>query len=328
MGGLRHTQAKAPWVGTDAAGDTIVNPPGQGIIIDTIGGNIQLSTLAGFHDFFEYATLKPFWQDTEVITSADWQLDAVSDRLDGIAQNNQYDTFREGIEGDLDYAIKIDRNSATSCGMYFHNQAETSLVRLFQDAANITLQVTGFADIDVANTDQPIWLRVVRFENTWYGYYKVNDTDAWTLVGSRTLDLEDNVKASLDSATGAEIYEVHFYDNTYPQRVKADASKEVELTDAATIAVNASLGNTFRVELGGNRTMGAPTEPMKNQKIIFKIYQDNTGNRTLAWNAIYRFSTDIPSPTLSTGAGDLDYVGFIYNETDTKWDCIALVQGF
>ena len=100
------------------------------------------------------------------------------------------------------------------------------------------------------------------------------------------------------------------------------------LTDATTIAVDASLGDLFTVILGGNRTMGAPTNPVNGQKIMFKIEQDGTGSRTLSWNAIFRFSTDIPAPTITTASGDYDYVGFIYNSTDTKWDCIALVQGF
>lgn len=331
MAGIRPGRAKGPWVGVSGSGSGIASEPGQGVVYQSVSGNTEISSLAGFHDFFEYAALKPFWQDTPVITSGDWQHDAANDTLDGIAQNNVYDLFREGIEGDLDYAMKFTRGGGTSCGFYFHNVDETALVRAGQSTTaggEIFLEVTGFANITVANTDSTIWIRVTRFENLWTAYYKINDTDPWTQLGSRTIDLENKVRASLDSCTGAEIFEVHFYDNMFPERVQADAGKEVALTDAATIAVDAARGNTFRVTLGGNRAMGAPTNPLKNQKIIFKIYQDGTGSRTLTWNAIFRFSTDIPSPTLSTAAGALDYVGFIYNEADNKWDCIALVQGF
>ena len=42
---------------------------------------------------------------------------------------------------------------------------------------------------------------------------------------------------------------------------KATTSGVVSLTDASTITVNAALGNTFRVQLGGNRTMGTPSQP-------------------------------------------------------------------
>ena len=41
----------------------------------------------------------------------------------------------------------------------------------------------------------------------------------------------------------------------------AGTSTIVNLVDAPTIATDASLGNYFRVTLGGNRTLGAPTNP-------------------------------------------------------------------
>jgi hypothetical protein len=102
----------------------------------------------------------------------------------------------------------------------------------------------------------------------------------------------------------------------------------VALTDAATIATDASLGNTFTVTLGGNRTLGAPTNPVSGQKIIYRVTQDGTGSRTLSYNAVFRFSTDVPSPTLSTAAGATDYLGFQYNAAAAKWDCLAVVKGF
>lgn len=99
------------------------------------------------------------------------------------------------------------------------------------------------------------------------------------------------------------------------------------LTDAATIATDASLGNTFTVTLGGNRTLGAPTNPVDGQKITYRIRQDGTGNRTLAFNAIFRFGLDI-DVNLSTGANKTDYIGCIYHGTDSKWDVVAVSKGF
>lgn len=64
----------------------------------------------------------------------------------------------------------------------------------------------------------------------------------------------------------------------------------VTLTDAATIAVDASLGTTFVVTLTDNRTMGAPTNPQTGTTISFIVIQDGTGGRTLAWNAAYNVS--------------------------------------
>lgn len=62
----------------------------------------------------------------------------------------------------------------------------------------------------------------------------------------------------------------------------------VPLVDAAGIAVDAALGETFAVTLGGNRTVNAPTNPVLNQRILFVVTQDGTGGRTLGWNAVFK----------------------------------------
>ena len=104
--------------------------------------------------------------------------------------------------------------------------------------------------------------------------------------------------------------------------------KAVTLTDAATIAVDASLGNVFDVTLtASGHTMGAPTNPVNGQRIALRIRQDGTGSRTMSWNAIYRFSTTRPSPTLTTTAAKTDIVEFIYNSQDTKWDVVNIDLG-
>ena len=104
----------------------------------------------------------------------------------------------------------------------------------------------------------------------------------------------------------------------------------VALVDAATIAVPANYGDCLMtVTLGGNRTLGLPSGTIHDgQKIVFRITQDGTGGRTLGYNAIYRFSTDLPSPTLSTGINKVDYLGFIYNAAANKWDFVGKVFGF
>lgn len=105
----------------------------------------------------------------------------------------------------------------------------------------------------------------------------------------------------------------------------------VALTDAATIAVNASLGNHFRVTLAGNRTMGAPSSPTDGQKMLFEIIQDGTGSRTMAWTGGtggYAFGTDVTSPTLTTTINKRDFVGFVYNSTANLWFCLAVAKGY
>lgn len=102
----------------------------------------------------------------------------------------------------------------------------------------------------------------------------------------------------------------------------------VALTDGANISTNAALGNVFKVTLGGNRTMDNPTNPVTGQKIVYRIKQDGTGNRTITWGSAFRFGVDVVSVVLSVTALKTDYIGFIYNSDDTKWDCIALARGY
>lgn len=105
----------------------------------------------------------------------------------------------------------------------------------------------------------------------------------------------------------------------------------VALTDGSTISVDASLGNTFRVTLGGNRTMGAPSNPTDGQKILFAIKQDGTGSRTVTWTSGtggYSFGSDVTTPTLSTAANKVDYVGFTYSSSASAWHCLAYARGY
>lgn len=60
------------------------------------------------------------------------------------------------------------------------------------------------------------------------------------------------------------------------------------LTDQATITWDASLGAVATVTLGGNRTMAAPTNLKAGGVYFLRVTQDGTGNRTLAFNAVFK----------------------------------------
>ena len=102
----------------------------------------------------------------------------------------------------------------------------------------------------------------------------------------------------------------------------------VALTDAATITVDASAGNDFRVTIAGNRTMGNPANPSDGQQIIFQVTQGSGGSFTLAWGSGYEFSGGLSQPTLSTTAGHTDLLGFVYNAAKGTWLLAAFVNGF
>lgn len=97
----------------------------------------------------------------------------------------------------------------------------------------------------------------------------------------------------------------------------------VALTDAATIATDASLGNVFTVTLGGNRTLGAPTNLADGATYIWRITQDGTGSRTLAFASVFKFPGGI-DPTLTTTAAAVDIISGVSDGTNIY--CAALLK--
>lgn len=98
---------------------------------------------------------------------------------------------------------------------------------------------------------------------------------------------------------------------------KAQTVTPVALTDAATIATDASLSNTFTVTLGGNRTLGNPTNLSNGCIYNWRIKQDGTGSRTLAYGAKFKWPGG-SAPTLTTTASATDFIsGQYFSDTDT-----------
>lgn len=94
------------------------------------------------------------------------------------------------------------------------------------------------------------------------------------------------------------------------------------LTDAATIAVDLSLANNHTVTLGGNRTLGNPTNGRPGQTGSIFIVQDGTGSRTLTPAANWHFAKGGTHPTFSTAANAVDRIDYIVR-TSTSIHCVA-----
>jgi hypothetical protein len=90
----------------------------------------------------------------------------------------------------------------------------------------------------------------------------------------------------------------------------------VALTDAATVAVDLSLANYYTLTLGGNRTLGAPSNQNAGQSGVIVITQDGTGSRTLAYNSVWKFPGGT-APTLTTTANAVDVLVY-YVESATR----------
>ncbi len=108
----------------------------------------------------------------------------------------------------------------------------------------------------------------------------------------------------------------------------AIAPAVVVLTDAPNIAVDASLGNDFRVTIAASRAIENPVNALDGQKIVLQITQGAAGSSTITWGSAYEFATGLPQPVLSTAAGETDLLAFIYNAARSKWLMAAFVNGF
>lgn len=122
-----------------------------------------------------------------------------------------------------------------------------------------------------------------------------------TLAGLGTISTEDE-------ATAAQIRA-----NTASKAMATDkawsAVDTVALTDAATIAVDMSTFLNASVTLGGNRTLGNPSNTKNGQSGLIYITQDGTGSRTLAYASNWKFSRGT-APTLTTTAGAIDVISY------------------
>lgn len=106
-------------------------------------------------------------------------------------------------------------------------------------------------------------------------------------------------------------------------------TRVVALTDGATPALNAKLGNVFTLSAAGDRTIDIPSNPINGQKITIR-HTASGGNRTLALNSGtggFRFGTTITALTI-TLSGTTDYIEAIYNATSNKWDVVSYIKGF
>jgi hypothetical protein len=98
------------------------------------------------------------------------------------------------------------------------------------------------------------------------------------------------------------------------------------LTSGASIALDASLSNNFKLVLGVNATLANPTNPTDGMVVNIRIRQDATGSRTLAYGTAYKWPGGAAG-VLSTAANAVDLLSMYYDSTDAVWACV-LQKGF
>ncbi len=98
-------------------------------------------------------------------------------------------------------------------------------------------------------------------------------------------------------------------------------------SSATPVTPDARNIEVYNVTVDANLTINGPSNPYSGQKLLFQLHNDGSHAVTFATGSgNFRFGTDITSYTAS--ASKTDYVGAVYNSTDTRWDLVSLVQGF
>lgn len=111
---------------------------------------------------------------------------------------------------------------------------------------------------------------------------------------------------------------------------KRNTWRIVGLADAVAITPTIDNADEFthvNTQALGNLTVNAPTgTPTDGQRLVVRIKSTNA--HAFIFNAAYRASLDMPFPAALSGAGKTDYLGFIFNAADAKWDLITLLRGY
>ena len=177
-----------------------------------------------------------------------------------------------------------------------------------------TLDVTGAATFD--STARFIGNVTVDGSIIFEG--STADANELTLsVADPAADVTVTIPASTTTLAGLAVAQSY---------TKAQRGTPVTLTDAATIAVDLSLGNNFAVTLAGNRTLGDPTNVTAGQSGVIVVTQDGTGSRTLAYAGTKWKFAGGTAPTLTAGVGGAVDVLAYYVESSTRITVTSLLN--
>lgn len=285
---------------------------------------------------------------------------AFSDPLEGTG-THLTDEFNDPIFGSrlgVGLRIPVGGNNADVYIPSFATEGVTMALRTPSEHIRINRLICIYTavilGIDQSATSHGLSIGHVTAEAYQGGIRVLDGGSGATFLNIESWSTENS--ASVSGGGGYDIYDpgnalhgqMFFYDNTdardpilsgdaknfrvinarkLPWNGEAQTPVLVTLTDGATINTNAAQGNEFRVTLGGNRTMAAPTNPADGQTITYEIVQDGTGSRTLTWDAAFSFGGGV-APVLTTTAGGVDLVGFRYSSTKSKWLSLGFSTGF
>lgn len=190
---------------------------------------------------------------------------------------------------------------------------------LFNTAAGLTVQNTIAAGNIALSDNEFCYVTLSETNNAALTMSKAAIT---TAAASNFLTLGILVMGYRNTAND------EFYPVFLPSKFK-DPDKMVQtLTCADNVTVNWSLGSTAEITLDRATTTFAFTGGRSGQRCVL-IVKQYAGPGAVAFGAEVRGGTDLTvPPTLTATTDKKDYLGFIYNGTDSKYDFVSMTKGF
>lgn len=257
----------------------------------------------------------PAWQDTPSTATA---LNAANLLLANAAIND-LDTRVAAAEADLVMtAVKTTNYSA----------AASEFVRVDTTSGNVTVTLPTAP----ANGIQVGVKHVVR-AGTNAVTVAVGGSDHFNIPTGPTTDtltlLNDSAYYQYVSATA--VWVAISDDSSLSQLDVRYKNVPVTLTDAATVATNAALGNYFRLSTALARSIGAPTNPTDGQAGTWEIKNTSGGALQESYVTTAGGFNLGPFTTLNsttTAAGKTDIVTAVYNSVQSLWLVTNVQRGY
>ena len=229
-----------------------------------------------------------------------------------------------GFIGDAGLTVRILYNSGTNSWVwygYFAAESDSRYLKLSGGTLTGPLTLAGAPTTNLHPATKAYvdgYINAINGDIASLGSTKLDvTTAAGTYLAQSTASSTYQTQAGMSGylATGAIGTTVQGYNannavtNVAQSFTAAQRGSYVTLTDAATVAIDLSLGNHFQIVLGGNRVIGAPTNVVAGQSGVIRLVQDATGSRTGSWNSVFKFPGGT-APTLTTAANSVDLVAY------------------
>ena len=211
------------------------------------------------------------------------------------------------VRGDIEInnSIKIEAGNGQNLQIY-HDGANAAIVNNTGHLL-INSPLNSRTELSISGSSAAAQFKVRRVNGAAVDTLLQIQGDGNIFVGSGSL----GSTSFLHNMSGQRIQGVHV------------ASNLQVIADAATLNWNMDLGSVMKVTLGGNRTMAAPTNHVAGGTYTAIINQGAPGNRTMTWNAVFKFAGG--SKTLTTTANATDVATFVSDGTNLYGQLIKAV---